>query len=76
MQLALDYFREVWLVDFEFGSSAGERPDPVCLVALELRTARKIRLWRDQFGSVPPYSTGSDCLFVAYFASVVSLKWL
>jgi DNA polymerase I len=69
MQLSLDYFREVWLVDFEFGASAGERPDPVCLVALELHSGRKIRLCRDQFGSVPPYSTGPDCLFVAYFAS-------
>jgi hypothetical protein len=43
-------YREVWLVDFEFASPPWERPDPACLVALELRSGRKIRLWRSQFG--------------------------
>jgi hypothetical protein len=50
------------------------------LVAKELRSGRTIRLWRDQFGPVPPYSTESDCLFVAYYASAElgchrSLNW-
>ena len=62
-------FREVWAVDFEFAASPGERPDPHCLVAWELRSGRKIRLRRDEFGALPPYPTGSDVLFVAYFAS-------
>ena len=35
----------------------------------ELRGGRTIRLWRDQFGPTPPYPTGSDTLFVAYYAS-------
>jgi DNA polymerase-1 len=26
-------------------------------------------VWRDQFGTVPPYSIDPDCLFVAYYAS-------
>ena len=26
-------------------------------------------MWRDEFGATPPYSTGTDALFVAYFAS-------
>ena len=73
-------YREIWAVDFEFGSEAGERPDPVCLVAWELKSRRKIRLWRDQFGAAPPYPTGSDVLFVAYYASAeischLSLGW-
>jgi DNA polymerase I len=50
-------------------SLPGERPDPVCLTAWEMRSGRKVRLWRDQFGSSPPYSTAPDSLFVAYFAS-------
>ena len=62
-------FNEVWCVDFEFSMKAGERPDPVCLVAWELRSGRKLRLWRDEFGLAPPYSTGPDVLFVAYYAS-------
>jgi DNA polymerase I len=62
-------FPELWLVDFEFESRSGENPVPVCLVALEWRSGRKVRLWRDQFGSTPPYPTGPGALFVAYYAS-------
>ena len=62
-------FREIWAVDFEFGSQPGENPDPVCLVAWELKSGRKIRLWRDQFGVAPPYPTDPNVLFVAYYAS-------
>lgn len=47
-------FKEIWAVDFEFGSKPGETPEPVCLVAWELNSGRKIRQWRDQFGAAPP----------------------
>ena len=30
--------------------SSGENPVPVCVVAWELRSGRKLRLWRDEFG--------------------------
>jgi hypothetical protein len=62
-------FREIWLVDFEFIAPPGERQDPVCLVARELLSCRTIRLWRDNFGPVPPYPIDPGCLFVAYYAS-------
>ena len=62
-------YREIWLVEFEFVAQPGERPDPVCLCALELRSGRLVRCWRDELGRAPPYSTGPDALFVAYFAS-------
>jgi DNA polymerase-1 len=62
-------FREVWLVDFEFCAPAGDNPEPVCLVAWELRSGRRLRLWRDEFGTAPPYPTGPDVLVVAYYAS-------
>jgi DNA polymerase-1 len=62
-------FREIWLVDFEFRARPGDNPVPVCLVAKELRTGRVIRLWEDEFGAAPPYPTGPDTLFVAYYAS-------
>jgi DNA polymerase family A len=62
-------FREIWAVDFEFTAHPGERPNPVCLVAKELRTGRIIRLWHDQFGPTPPYPTDAGSLFVAYYAS-------
>jgi DNA polymerase I len=62
-------FRQVWVIDFEFGASPGENPEPVCLVAWELRSRRRLRLWRDEFGTAPPYPTGRDTLIVAYYAS-------
>jgi DNA polymerase I len=72
--------REIWAVDFEFGSKPGESPEPVCLVAWELRSGRKLRIWQDEFGTAPPYSTGPDALFVAYYASAeigchLALRW-
>jgi DNA polymerase I len=60
---------EIWAVDFEFGAEPGENPEPVCLVAWELRSGRKLRVWHDQFGTIPPYPTGADALFVCYYAS-------
>ena len=64
-------FSQVWAVDFEFTAPNGERPDPVCLVAWELRSGTKIRLWREELRGrrLPPYSLGRDSLFVSYFAS-------
>jgi DNA polymerase-1 len=65
----LDAFREVVAADFEFAATPGDRPEPVCLVAREQRSGRCFRIWRDQFGPKPPYATGPDVLFVAYYAS-------
>jgi DNA polymerase I len=62
-------FGQIWAVDFEFDAKPGENPEPVCLVAWELRSGRKVRLWRDEFGASPPYPTGPDVLFVAYYSS-------
>jgi hypothetical protein len=62
-------WKEIVLVDFEFEVGQGERPKPVCLVAHELRSGRKFRLLREQFGPHPPYATGPDVLLVAYYAS-------
>jgi hypothetical protein len=41
------------------------------MVALELNSGRKIRLWEDELKSLKsaPYATDSDSLFVAYYAS-------
>jgi hypothetical protein len=64
-------FREVWAVDFEFAAPPGERPTVVCLVAWELSTGRKLRLWQDELQgmSLPPYPTDPQVLFIAYYAS-------
>ena len=62
-------FREAWAIDFEFEVGAGERPVPVCLCARELRSGRELRVWRNEFGTLPPYSIDADSLFVGYYAS-------
>lgn len=64
-------FREVWLVDFEFSAPAGERPSVVCLVAWELGSGRKLRIWEDELLGMdrPPYAVDGGVLFVAYYAS-------
>jgi DNA polymerase-1 len=73
-------FHEIWAVDFEFDAKPGENPKPVCLVAWELRSGRKVRVWQDEFGVDPPYSTGPDSLIVCYYASAeigchLALDW-
>jgi DNA polymerase I len=65
-------FQDVWLLDFEFEAPAGERQHPLCMVAVELRSGRTIKLWRDELYQArghPPFDTGPETLFVAYFAS-------
>jgi hypothetical protein len=60
-------FAETVVADFEYAVTAGGRPRPTCLVAHELTSGRRFRI--TEFGSAPPYATGPNVLFVAYFAS-------
>jgi hypothetical protein len=71
MRIGNQEFREVWAVDFEFAQPSGETPSPICLVAWELGSGRKIRLWQDEMRDFPrpPYATDDGALFVAYYAS-------
>jgi len=78
----ISQFHEIWFVDFEFSVSPGEQPVPVCLVAWDLKTGRKLRIWQDQLQNMsgPPYSINKKSLFVAYYASAeigchLTLKW-
>ena len=67
-------FREIWIVDTEFypgsglanGGVAGDPVTPLCLVALEMRSGRLVRLWQDQLGPFPPYRLDNDALIVGY----------
>lgn len=82
MTLAELPFRKIWCGDFEFRAPDGERPDPLCMVARELRTGRLIRLWRDELHTLQesPFASGDDSLFVGYYTSAefgcfLSLGW-
>lgn len=64
-------YAEIWLCDFEFHAPSGERPTPICLVAHELKSGRTLRLWQEDFTQLraPPFSVGTDAVFVAFYAS-------
>src|ERR687883_18779 len=74
-------YREVWCLDFEYRAPDGERPEPHCLVARELRSGRELRLWRDQLEpGGPPFRLDEQALFVAFYASAefgcfLALDW-
>jgi DNA polymerase I len=64
------YFRNIVVVDFEYEINPGGLPDVLCMVAYvldkALRHVRTIRLWRGEFGAVPPFDIGDDTLVVGY----------
>src|SRR5947209_6107193 len=59
----------------------GERLIPLCLVARELRSGQLVRTWlANGAPELPPYSTGADTLFIAFYASAelgchLALDW-
>ena len=63
-------FGEVWAVDFEFTAHGGERPEPICMIARELRSGHTLKVWQDELRQLDtaPFETGSEALFVAYYA--------
>jgi hypothetical protein len=64
-------FRHVVATDFEFefGGHDGNRPRPACMVARELKTEQTWKITRGNFGAAPPFSTGPETLFVAFYSS-------
>lgn len=68
-------FTNVWVVDTEYVQPDGCRPDPVCVVAHELRSGREERVWLASSDAHPlkplpcPYDLGEHSLFVSFMAS-------
>jgi DNA polymerase family A len=66
--------REIWAVDGEFypglglanGGVVGDPITPLCLVALEMRSGRIVRLWQDQLGPFPPYRLDNEAVMFGY----------
>jgi DNA polymerase family A len=78
--MTLGEAEEIWAVDFEFIARDGERPDPVCLVAREVRTGRTIKQWRGGFTPAPPFRIDHRAIYVSYYASAelgchLALDW-
>jgi DNA polymerase-1 len=66
----LDRFTQIWAVDFEFSTGSDLNPDPLCMVAIELRSEQTIRMWREELRSCSraPFDTGPNSVMVAYSA--------
>ena len=76
----LRHFQHIWSLDFEFHQPPGERPTPICMVAHEWRSGRRIRLWLDDRTEQLPFDVGPESLFIAYYASAelgcfLALDW-
>ena len=67
----LESFEEIWCADTEYSAPTGHRPTPICLVALELRSGRQLRLGEDQLAQLraAPFRTDRHAVFVAYAAA-------
>jgi hypothetical protein len=67
-----EHFSTVTVCDFEYEIADGELPDVLCMAAHvlneNLQHVRTIRMWRGEFGKLPPFDIGPDALFVAYSA--------
>jgi len=60
-----DRFEQIWIVDTEYTATPGEHVIPICLVAHEVKTNKRVHLWQDEL-KVCPYPLDGRSLVVAY----------
>ena len=80
MKSKFSKFKKIWFVDCEFQHFNSDKVIPICLVAHELNSNKTIRLWKNEFSDLPPFSIDKDSLFVSYFSSAelschLALDW-
>lgn len=57
-------FSKIWVVDFEYVSTPGNLPEPICLVAKEINTGETIKVWLEGNNlKAPPYDINESSLF-------------
>lgn len=66
-----DGFRAVTVWDFEFRAPPGERPDPVSMVAHDLKSGRTIRIFQEELRQLrePPFPIGRDALCIGWYTT-------
>jgi hypothetical protein len=71
-------FREIVVIDSEFGAQPGELPEPRCVVAKELYSGKDYLHWLDGVAppATPPYASGDDVLVVGYYLAAEMLVYL
>jgi hypothetical protein len=69
MTTNLPGFDRIVAIDTEFTPVVGGHIRPICLVAHELLSGERVRLWRDELGPEPPFPTDEHTLYVCYMAA-------
>ena len=66
----LNAFDEQWLLDFEYSIGADLCPDPLCMIAIERRSGRVIRMWRNELRASmrAPFNVGPRSVVIAFSA--------
>jgi hypothetical protein len=61
---------EIWIADFEFTTSDGNNPHPVCFCATELKSNQTIKMWLDgiEKPTAPIDFKNPNLTYVAYFS--------
>jgi hypothetical protein len=75
-------FEEIWSADTEFypgvglanGGKEGDPSNPLCLVAIEMRTGRIVKQWKGDFTPLPALS--ARFRFVVYFVFTQRRVWI
>src|SRR5208283_3885062 len=78
----LPQFNRIHVIDFEFLANPGEKPNPVCLVAHEIKLGKTYKIWLE--GQNPSFKLffpfGEEDLLVGYYSSAewgcyLALNW-
>jgi len=61
---------EIWIADFEFTTSDGNNPHPVCFCATELESNQTIKMWLDGIEKpiAPINFKNPNLTYVAFFS--------
>ena len=71
--MTFDDFREIWVLDFEFGEDKDHLPSLRCLVAKEILKQRVLRIWFDDSKPIKnPFLRPKNSLF---WLTMPRLKW-
>lgn len=69
MTTNLPGFDRIVAIDTEYTPVIGGHVIPICLVAHEIVSGERIRLWHNELGPEPPFPTDDRTLYVAYMAA-------
>ena len=66
----LNRYDEIVVIDAEYSAGSGQRPNPVCCCAWELKSGKQHRVWTYKKANQiqPPWPDGPDVLHVVFYA--------